>query len=187
MQFIIRPVGIDDAASLARVRLETWRTSYSGLIPDAAIAAMDMAKETSRWAERLRAPQLNSYLFVAEIKPDMGVDGSEIGRVAAGFCGGGPERDDDPDYSGELYAIYVLQVYQGLGMGRALVQRAVDWLRQNGHNSMLIWVLRDNHNARRFYEALGGKAVRERSITIGGAQLPEVGYGYDLSRWPGGH
>ena len=187
MPLIIRPAQIDDAASLARVRLETWRTAYRGLIPDAAIDAMDLAKESARWDERLRAPQPNSYLFVAEIEPDSSADKLETSRLAAGFCGGGPDRDEDPEYSGELYAIYVLQAYQRLGLGRALVQRAVDWLRQNGHQSMLIWVLRDNQPARRFYEVLGGKAVRERSIVIGGATLPEVAYGYDLSRWPGGY
>ena len=185
MQMIIRPARIADAASLARVRLETWRTSYRGLIPEAVIAGMDMKRKpragmnacghrrrtlTCLW----RSPV--GLRFRRGLKP--------IPRCGRFLCGGGPDRDADPDYSGELYAIYVLQAYQGQGVGRALVSAAVDWLRQNGHQSMLIWVLRDNHPARRFYEALGGKAVRERSIDIGGAPLPEVGYGYDLSRWP---
>jgi GNAT superfamily N-acetyltransferase len=187
MQYSIRPARIADAANLAQVRLETWRTAYRGLIPEAVIASMDLKKETARWIERLHAPQADSHLFVAEIQPESGSGGPEAAPGVVGFCGGGPNRDDDPDYSGELYAIYVLQAYQGLGVGRALLQHAVDWLLQNGHRSMLIWVLRDNTNARRFYEALGGKAVRERSITIGGALLPEVAYGYDLSRWPGGY
>jgi ribosomal protein S18 acetylase RimI-like enzyme len=187
MQYRIRPARITDAANLAWVRLETWRTAYRGLIPEAAIASMDLKKETARWIERLQVPQPDSYLFAAEIQPESGSGGPEAAPGVVGFCGGGPDRDDDPDYSGELYAIYVLQAYQGLGVGRALVQHAVEWLIQNDRHSMLIWVLRDNHNARRFYEALGGKAVRERSIIIGGVSLPEVGYGYDLSRWPGGH
>jgi len=184
MQINIRPAGISDAASLARVRVETWRTAYRGLIPEAVIAGMDMNQEIARWDGRLRAPQLNIRLFVAEVSPELGTQGTETEPLVAGLCGAGPDRDGDPDYSGELYAIYVLQAYQGKGLGRALVRAAVDWLRQNDHQSMLIWVLRDNHPARRFYESLGGKPVRERSIEIGGAPLPEVGYGYDLSRWP---
>jgi GNAT superfamily N-acetyltransferase len=108
---------------------------------------------------------------------------NEVAPLVAGFCAAGPDRNADPEYAGELYAIYVLQPFQGQGLGRALVQAAVDWLRQNGYQSMLIWVLRDNHPARRFYAALGGIAVRERSIEIGGARLPEVAYGYDLDGW----
>ena len=183
MQIIIRPALITDAASLARVRVDTWRTSYRGLIPETAIASMDIQKEIARWDERLREPVPDTFLFAAEIKPEPGDAESGVEPGVVGFCGGGPDRDADLAYSGELYAIYVLQAYQGKRVGRALVQSAVDWLRQNGHRSMLIWVLRDNHHARRFYEALGGKAVRERSVVIGGAALPEVGYGYDLSRW----
>jgi len=182
MKITVRTAVTADAANLARVRLETWRTSYRGLIPEAAIAAMDIEKETARWVARLQASPGDSFLFAAEIWQDEGGSLAQAPAVV-GFCGGGPDRDADPQYSGELYAIYVLQAYQGKGVGRTLVQAAVDWLRQRGYGSMVIWVLRDNQPARRFYEALGGKAVRERSIEIGGAQLPEVGYGYDLSLW----
>jgi GNAT superfamily N-acetyltransferase len=184
MQIKVRPAGIGDAPALARVRLETWRTSYRGLIPEAAIAGMDIDEETARWDERLRSPQPGIFLFVAEVSPTSGPGLTAAIPTAAGFCGGGADREADPDYSGELYAIYVLQAYQGQGVGRTLVRAAVEALRQHGHQSMLIWVLRDNQPARRFYEALGGKAVRERSIEIGGAPLPEVAYGYDLSHWP---
>jgi len=178
MRILIRPAVISDAGSLARVRVDTWRTSYRGLIPEAVIAGMDIQKEAARWDERLRAPQPDTCLFAAEVSPETGE-----ATCVAGFCAAGPDRDGDPEYSGELYAIYVLQAYQGKGVGRALVQAAVDWLSQHSHRSMLIWVLRDNQNARRFYETLGGSAVRQRSIEIGGAPLLEVGYGYDLSRW----
>jgi hypothetical protein len=44
-------------------------------------------------------------------------------------------------------------------------------------NSMLVWVLRDNPS-RGFYEALGGEYVREQAITIGGANLIELAYGW---------
>ena len=77
--------------------------------------------------------------------------------------------------------------FPGKGLGRALVQTAVEWLAQIGHRSMLIWDALDNQPARRFYEALGSEAVRERSIVIGGSPLPEVGYRFDLSRWPVQH
>lgn len=182
MKIKVRTAVPADAASLARVRMDTWRTSYRGLIPEATIAGMDIEKETARWTARLQAPPGDSFLYTAEIWEGEGGSLAQAPSVV-GFCGGGPDRDADPEYSGELYAIYVLQAYQGKGVGRMLVQAAVDWLRQRGYGSMVIWVLRDNQPARRFYEVLGGKAVRERMIEIGGAQLPEVGYGYDLSLW----
>jgi 16S rRNA U516 pseudouridylate synthase RsuA-like enzyme len=39
-------------------------------------------------------------------------------------------------------------------------------------------VLAENQQARRFYEALGGSIVGEQRITIGGAELLELAYGW---------
>jgi len=43
---------------------------------------------------------------------------------------------------------------------------------------MIVWVLRDNAAARRFYERLGGIYVRAQPITIGSATLEEISYGW---------
>jgi hypothetical protein len=43
---------------------------------------------------------------------------------------------------------------------------------------MIVWVLRDNAPARKFYERLGGAYVRMQPITIGPALLQEVSYGW---------
>ena len=43
---------------------------------------------------------------------------------------------------------------------------------------MLLWVLKDNRPARKFYEALGGTTLREKSIEIGSQSLIEVAYGW---------
>ena len=51
-------------------------------------------------------------------------------------------------------------------------------LREMGLNDMIIWVLRDNPDARSFYERLGGVYVRTQPITIGRATLQEVAYGW---------
>ena len=48
----------------------------------------------------------------------------------------------------------------------------------DGFKSMVIWVLKDNLKARAFYEALGGVRISEKTITIGGAELIDVAYGW---------
>jgi FR47-like protein len=48
---------------------------------------------------------------------------------------------------------------------------------QRGLRSLLIWVLAQNPS-RRFYEALGGRQVREKLETRGGIQLIEIAYGW---------
>ena len=165
----IREAVIEDSPGLARVRLEGWESAYRGLMPDAVLDGMDLAKEEMRWRGMLAASTPASRLSVAEID----------GQVA-GFCGVGACRDADLGYDGELYAIYVLPAMQHRGVGQALARAGMDWLRAHGFHKMLIWVLRDNLPARRFYEQIGGAPVHERLIEIGGADLPELGYGVDL-------
>jgi hypothetical protein len=54
----------------------------------------------------------------------------------------------------------------------------VGGLREMGLADMIVWVLRDNAGARRFYERLGGVYVRTQPITIGSTVLQEVSYGW---------
>ena len=103
---------------------------------------------------------------------------AEEGEAVVGFASGGRERAGEVEFSGELYALYVLAQAQGRGHGRQLVRAVVDGLRGMELSEMIVWVLRDNPNARRFYERLGGAFVREQPITIGSTVLQEVSYGW---------
>ena len=91
---------------------------------------------------------------------------------------GGPARENDPSYSGELYAIYLLEQQQRQGIGRRLVAELCSWLLSEGLNSMYTWVLEKNPS-RRFYESLGGIEFKRQTITIGGRDVVEVAYGWD--------
>lgn len=104
-----------------------------------------------------------------------------------GFAGGGSERDGDPTFRAELFYIYLLVGYQRRGVGRRLVIAVAKRLRADGFGSMLVWVLEDNLGARKFYESLGGELVGAKTITIGGADLTEVSYGWrNIDRLIGG-
>lgn len=147
------------------MHVATWRTAYRGLLPDGFLDSLTEAQYTERWRRGIGASA--GHVFVAE---------DETGVV--GFASGGRERAGENGYSGELYAIYVLDSAQRKGYGRMLVRAVVDVLREMKLADMIVWVLRDNSSARRFYERLGGVYVREQPITIGPAQLQEVSYGW---------
>jgi len=169
----IRPARLEDAAGIARVHVDTWRTSYVGIIPDEHLANMSYAVRTERWRNNLSNPG-NAFTFVAE---------TDAGEIVA-FAGGMPERENDSVYKGELGGIYILKAYQRQGLGRRLVETIVARLRHDGFNNMLIWVLAENP-ATNFYAALGGKPVRTKMVVIGGKELQEIGYGWDdLSIFP---
>lgn len=162
---VVRPAEIDDAAAIARVHVATWRSAYRGLLPDDFLDSLSESHYEERW-QRTIADQ-GSGVYVAE-----------DGRQVVAFASGGPERAGEDGFSGELYAIYVMREAQGRGHGRALVRAVTKGLREMGLADLIVWVLRDNPSARRFYERLGGVYVREQPITIGSAVLREVSYGW---------
>jgi ribosomal protein S18 acetylase RimI-like enzyme len=162
---VVRPAGAEDAAAIARVHIDTWRTAYRGLLPDDFLAALDQAGYEDRWRRTLTSAAGRVYV-------------AEDGRQIVGFASGGPERAGEDGYAGELYALYVLREAQGRRHGRRLVQAVAQGLREREILNMIVWVLRDNHNARHFYERLGGVYVRSQPITIGSALLQEVSYGW---------
>lgn len=163
----IRPATVEDAPALAQVHVATWRTTYRGLVPDAYLDSLSVAERTERWRGRLSGADPGAFTLVAE-------DGD--GRLV-GFATGGPERENDSVYTGELYAIYLLQAAQRAGLGRRLVQAVAERLLAMGHTAMLVWVLATNPS-RGFYERLGGQYLRSTMINIGGVEVEDVAYGW---------
>jgi ribosomal protein S18 acetylase RimI-like enzyme len=155
-----------DAADISRVHIDSWRTTYRGIVADEFLQSLSAERREQRWREDLSSDQ--SYAYVAE-------DASQI----IGFVNCMAERENDPQYTGEVGGIYLLKQAQGRGTGRRLMQTAAHELIQRGHSAMLLWVLKDNLPARKFYEALGGKCLREKPIQIGEQSLIEVAYGWD--------
>lgn len=169
--FALRHAVIDDAAGIARVRAESWRHAYRGIVPDAYLDAIDV----DEWAERQRRNMERQPQDLISLV-------AETEGLIAGWAASGPNRDADYAYAGELYTIYLLPEYQRRGIGTALTIATARWLVSRGMHSMLLWVLEDNHPARRFYEALGGQLCGTSQTQIAGPRLPEVAYGWtDLS------
>ncbi len=164
----VRAAGPADAGPLARVHVDTWQTAYSGIVPPDYLANLSYEARESQWNGIFLANQPATSTFVAE---------TGEGEIV-GFASGGPERQGDPTYLGEVYAVYVLQDHQRRGVGRRLAVAVVRQLLRGGFASMLLWVLEDNRPARRFYESLGGEQVGQRTLAVGGTDLPEVSYGW---------
>ena len=162
---LVRRAEIDDAAAIARVHVASWQTTYRGLLPDDFLDSLTEGRYGERWLRSLGDEATRVY--VAE-------DGHEV----VAFASGGRERAGEGGYAGELYAIYVLEKAQRQGHGIGLVRAVVGGLREMGLSDMIVWVLRENSPARRFYERLGGIYVRTQPITIGSVTLQEVSYGW---------
>jgi GNAT superfamily N-acetyltransferase len=163
----IREAEIDDAAAIARVHVDAWRTTYAGIVPDEYLAGLSYDEREQNWRDGLADPARADFTLLAE----------NDRRAIVGFATGGPERDGNGVYRGELHAAYLLADSRRIGIGRRLVAAVAGRLVEAGYESMLVWVLADNPS-RRFYKALGGKFVSDKVVEIGGARLIEVAYGW---------
>jgi ribosomal protein S18 acetylase RimI-like enzyme len=164
---LIRPAQVTDAPGIARVRVISWRAAYRGIVAQAILDGLSVEETSALIETSIRRNAPGSCRLVAR----------EPSGQIVGFALGGPERTRDPEFDGELYAIYLLPEFMRMGIGRRLLLAMAEGLHRRGMHAMLIWVLAQNP-ARRFYEALGGVYLREQPVAIGPQTLPEVAYGW---------
>ncbi len=53
MRVAIRAARLEDAGAIAHVHVESWRTTYAGIVPDAYLAGLDEILRTRLWHEWL--------------------------------------------------------------------------------------------------------------------------------------
>ncbi|MEO8752622.1 MAG: GNAT family N-acetyltransferase, partial [Casimicrobiaceae bacterium] len=88
----IRPATPSDASAIAQVRVNAWRTTYRGLIPDGYLAAMKVEDSAALWSKVLNAAPNTTNTFVAEI------DGAVVG-FASGLMLAEPRHGLDAELS----------------------------------------------------------------------------------------
>jgi len=164
MELKIRRAVVEDSVAIAHVHVDSWRSTYAGIIPDAFLASLSIEERAAVWKDVIDSG--GTAFFVAESGPGI-----------FGFACGGKLRDAIDGYDSELYAIYLPREHQRFGAGRLLFQALADALRAEGFASLAVWVLEENP-AVSFYRHLGGVLIARKSIEIGGTTLTELAYGW---------
>jgi ribosomal protein S18 acetylase RimI-like enzyme len=166
----IKAATIVDARMIAHVDVETWQSTYAGLLPDRMLISLSEPQRASMWSR-----------FIASRPGDVMAAFDEAGTVQ-GFGSCGLQRDADFPYAGEVFTLYVAPDHQGGGLGRQLLLALYARLVRCGLYSCVIWVLADNP-ARFFYERLGGRPIAHRRIQMGSAGVEAVAYAWpDLAQ-----
>ncbi|MSP67672.1 MAG: GNAT family N-acetyltransferase [Alphaproteobacteria bacterium] len=161
----IRTAKTMDAAGIARVHVDTWRTTYAGMLPDRPLLDLSQQRQLRSWLALIRAEPGRQIVAI---------DGT-AGVVAFGSCG--RARRSQLPYDGEVFTLYVLPDYQGQGIGRRLLAGLFGVLAKEGFRSALVWVLAGNP-ARFFYRFMGGSWVAVREESLFGTRVEEHGYGW---------
>lgn len=105
---IVRAADVDDARAIARVHVDTWRSTYTGIIPQDYLDGMTIENRTLVWARLLQRGGPSFPTLVSE----------DHDRRIIGFVSGGPLRHRDSRYQAEISSLYVLPGHQrGATMG----------------------------------------------------------------------
>ncbi len=162
----VREAKEEDIKDIAKVHVDSWRTTYRGIVPADYLNSLNYKECEDKWKSR----SLKGVFVVQdEIDP------------LFGFASFGTLRSEQRGYDGELYAIYLLEKRQRKGAGKALLAKGAEFLLHQGFSSMFVWVIKENPSIR-FYQAYSPERVSEDIFEIAGERLEVAGFGWpDLS------
>mgnify|MGYP003408156436 FL=1 len=104
-------------------------------------------------------------MFVAE---------NDAGEII-GFASTNRRKENEDVESIDLTSLYLLEAYQGKGIGKMLLQALFEHYKTKGYKRVYVDVLAEN-KTRHFYEYYGAEFVKELNIKIGDKVLVEYVY-----------
>lgn len=158
----IRDAQRTDVAAIAAVHYASWQHAYSGLIPHKSLQAMVNRRDHTWWE---RAIDRGTSISVID-----------MGNTICGYATMGLNRAPTLPQDGEIYELYLLPEYQGVGLGRRLFNAARQSLQAHGCKGLVVWALEDNEPANQFYAALGGKDVAQGFESFDGKAMRKFAY-----------
>ncbi|UFN45352.1 GNAT family N-acetyltransferase [Nocardioides okcheonensis] len=153
MDLHLRLASRADAEEVARVYVASWNEGFGHLMVPRVLDA----EQVGRWSRDLDAGPTRWWL-------------AQSGESVVGFAGTGASRDPIDPALGELDTIAVAPSAWRRGVGRRLMDRALDDLRESGYQEGILWTLAHYERGRTFYEATGWRAsgeVRDAGRQIG--------------------
>ncbi|QFF99373.1 GNAT family N-acetyltransferase [Psychrobacillus glaciei] len=166
----IREAKLDDAAGIAKVHVDCWRTSYQNIMPNDYLEILSYEQRTELWIKNISREGNN--VFVAE---------DDEGQIV-GFTDGGIRENNNVENSGNLTTIYILETYQGIGIGKKLLQKLFAACEKLQFSTIFVEVL-ENNKSKNFYEAVGAELLQSDKVRIAGTDINLLVYQWrDFSR-----
>lgn len=167
----IRRADLNDADALALVGGATFLESFAGVLDGADIVA-HCQRHHSPDVYRRALEDIRCRAWVAE---------TTTGAAIVGYVLVTPPDLPLPDLDAgdfEVKRIYLLRRFQGGGIGRRLMDVAMEDVRARGARRLLLGVYSGNDQALGFYRRLGFERVGDRLFRVGAVDH----YDYILAR-----
>ena len=162
---IIRKAGEEDVRQISEILVEDWKTAYRGIIDDDYLDALDVDQRY-----QIEVKRYNEYMVAAEQQEILGYAWNQMADDEASDC--------------EIIALYVRYSKRKNGIGRALMENAMDTFRKAGKKRMIVWCLKKNNEAGKFYEKTGGVKYKSGTHQWGNREYDMISYLYSMEGVP---
>lgn len=169
----VRPATPEDAAEIARLQRDTWRTAYADVLGADALEQLDPAQARQQWAAAIE-------------HPDTGVHLATEGSFTVGFCVAGLAPDEesaaadgslprDASAVGLIATVLVEPRWGRRGHGARLVATAAEQLRGQGADRGITWVAQADSAALSFFRGVGWQPDgTHRTLDTGAGTVREI-------------
>jgi len=164
----IRKAQGKDAAALGHIQVTSWRSAFRDIASDEYLDQMVSEEhQANDWKDIIADAEQVVYV-------------AELDNEPVGYAWAHREDDESLEWDAELISMHILPESKRMGLGRRLFAATARNLREQGCQSVYLWVLEKNQPSRKFYEALGGELAGEHQIELGDRLLMEVAYGWKV-------
>lgn len=165
---LIRAAILEDAESIATIRVAAWQSAYRGFMPDIYLDSLDADANL----ESLRAILQADSPVLCRV--------AEIGGQPIAFSILGKPRYEADESTIELWALNVHPTHWRKGLAQMLVKQVLTDAAEQGFTAVELWCIQGNVAAQLLYETFSFKCdgrIRT-STTLTGHPLLERAYRY---------
>ena len=156
-----------DALGITIVNVYTWKTQYTGLLPDELIDLR--IREIKKNSDSIKKRIENGTNYYVALEED----------TIVGFCSFGKSREEEYKDYGEIYAIYNLEGFKGNGIGRSFFDIAIKYFKEQGFDKFIVKCL-VNNPSEEFYKHMGGEIISKTQIEKCGFKIDENIFVFDV-------
>ena len=148
---------VSDAEEIAKLVIDSWKTTYKGLIDQNYLDNLDIESAKTKWEKQIE--QNCDILIYRE-------DGKILGVIKYG-------ESENVSENGEVFVLYVKPEEKRKGIGTKLINSVKQELLKKGYKKMDVWCLDGNKIGENFYIKNGGIKKEKRIYEVNGINVNE--------------
>lgn len=164
----IRLNRIEDQEAMARIKIDSWKATYKNIIDQKYLDSLDYDIQTNKYIDSF--DEYKNAVLVAE-----DINSHNI----IGYACFSTESNEYAD--SELISLYLDTKHLRKGIGTSLFREVTKELKKYNKKTMILWCIKENTNAIKFYEKLGGIKAYEKMAKIGDKVYQEYGYLFNIN------